>query len=74
MSQTITGTPRQLVTASDGTKLQRQYVYLPESIWHLLRVQARAANTSVSLLIQTFASSGTANSKGINDLTLHRTK
>ena len=63
MPRTLPGTNRQVLTASDGTKLQRQYLYLPEHIWHSLQATARASNTSVSLLIQTFATSGTDNSK-----------
>jgi hypothetical protein len=57
MPHQIKGTKRQMVTTADGTKLQRQYIYLPESIWHLLNAQARADNTSVSLLISSFATS-----------------
>jgi hypothetical protein len=69
MPHQIKGTNRQMVTAADGTKLQRQYVYLTESIWHLLHAQARAANISVSLLITSFADHGTSTPKDTNDTT-----
>lgn len=59
----IPGTNRQSVTAADGTAMQRQYVYLPSHIWHLLQESARINGTSVSQVIQSFAISGPANSK-----------
>ena len=69
MPISITGTSRQSLTASDGTKIQRQYVYLPETIWHQLQQQARSTSTSVSQIIESLATSGTRNSKESNDAT-----
>lgn len=59
----IPGTRRQSVAAADGAALQRMYVYLPLHVWHLLQEAARVNGTSVSQQIQSFAISGTANSK-----------
>lgn len=59
----IPGTNRQSVTAADGTAMQRMYVYLPSHVWQSLQELARANGTSVSQTIQSFATSGTANSK-----------
>jgi predicted DNA-binding ribbon-helix-helix protein len=64
---TIPGTRRQSVTCADGTKLQRKYVYLPESAWHALQRFARATDTSVSQLIKSFADHGIATLKESND-------
>jgi len=60
---------RQTITTTEGAELERQYVYLPRMIWHLLQQQARTTNTSVSQLIEQFANGGTAFSKDNNDAT-----
>ena len=62
----IPGTSRQSITTADGRQVQRMYVYLPPSIWHLLQEAARANGTSVSQQIQSFAITGTAISKENN--------
>ena len=59
----VPGTNRQSVTAADGTAMQRMYVYLPPHVWHQLQAAARESETSVSQVIQSFATSGTAKSK-----------
>lgn len=59
----IPGTNRQAVAAQDGTKLQRQYVYLTEAVWHTLQLQARTTGSSVSKIIASFANNGTENLK-----------
>lgn len=66
MPSTVTGTRRQALQASDGTQLQRMYVYLPVEVWHLLQHQARTTHTSVSQLIESFALGGNSTSKDIN--------
>lgn len=59
----IPGTKRQTVIAADGTAMQRSYVYLPSHVWHALQELARVNGSSVSQVIQSFATSGTASSK-----------
>jgi hypothetical protein len=67
MPKNIPNTNRQACTLLDGTRLQRAYVYLPESVWHLLQQQARDSHQSVSQLIETFANSGDDNLKDNNE-------
>lgn len=55
MPLTIPHTKRQSITAKDGTALQRQYVYLPETTWQLLQNHARVTETSMSLVLQSLA-------------------
>lgn len=65
--QTLPGTARQSTAKYRSGDLQRQYIYLPESVWSALQVLARSTNTSISKLIETFALGGTENSKGRHD-------
>ena len=59
----VLGTNRQSITTADGTTVQRAYVYLPLHVWQALQESARVSGTSVSQVIETFATSGTAKSK-----------
>jgi hypothetical protein len=63
----ISNTRRQAITASCGSKLHRQYLYLPKDVWSLLSAVARSKNTSISKLIESFALGGKANSKELDD-------
>lgn len=69
----IVGTDRQTVTTIDGSKVERMYVYLPAHVWHKLQATARSQGTSVSRIINAFATNGTANSKETNVSTRTRT-
>lgn len=62
----IPGTVRQSLTSASGTQLQRQYMYLPVSVWHALQLQARESGTSVSQVIEHLAISGLVKSKDQN--------
>jgi len=61
--RTLPGTKRQSLTAIDGTAIQRQYLYLPAEAWTALQKKARATGRSVSQVIASFATDGTANLK-----------
>lgn len=69
----IPNTTRQKLTASDGSAIERSYVYLPSSVWLQLQSMARDSGTSVSKIIQSFAISGAANSKEQNAQPTNRT-
>ncbi len=63
----IPNTNRQMLTASNGGVIERNYVYLPAPIWSRLQELARSSGTSVSQIIESFAISGTVKSKESND-------
>jgi hypothetical protein len=50
--QTIPHTSRQRITASDGTVLQRQYLFMPEDSWLALQRLCYASHKSGSQVIQ----------------------
>lgn len=50
--QTIPHTSRQRITASDGTVLQRQYLFMPEESWLALQRLCYASHKSGSQVIQ----------------------
>ena len=63
----IPGTARQALFSTDGIKLERQYIYLPEVVWKALQQLAKKSGTSVSQQIQSFAISGNVLSKEFNE-------
>jgi len=52
MPTTIQGSNRQTVTAKNGSALSRQYVYMPEATWELLRRLCVEQDRPGSLVLQ----------------------